>query len=302
MLRLSLAAAVLAATLGPARAEETVLHLARDGLPRNAIVVVPDDLSAPAPVVFVLHGVVETGPTIRAVTDRQFEAWGAEHGWVIVYPSAYLRVWTVGEGPGARRLLPVRDDLGYLDALLAEVEARVAVDPARVFAAGFSQGGIVSLSWACKRPGRLRAVAVVGMALPAMLTDDCAAHPPEGVQIIHGTADRIVPFDGGPLISGPAAWMTLLSHDDSVDFFRTANGCAGPPGAAVFDSQDDGTAVTRRSWTGCARGAVEAWRIDGGAHRWPNGLPESPFSAFILPVTREFDGTTAVVDFFARFR
>ena len=283
MLRLILSIALLFA--GAARGEEIVLDLTRDGLERSALAVVPDGLDRPAPVIFVLHGVIETGAIIRAVTDRRFEDLGAEHGWVVVYPSAYLRVWNIGEGPGAARILPTRDDLGYLDAVLAAVDARVKIDRTRIFAAGFSQGGIMSFAWACKRPGTLRAIAVAGMALPALFADDCADHPPEGVLLAHATRDQVVPFEGGPLLSGPLAFMDLKSHQASVDFFRTNAGCTDDAEAARYDRRDDATAVVRRTWTDCDRGAVEAWRIEGGGHRWPNGLPESPFAHLVGPVT-----------------
>ena len=300
MLRLLLLALFL--TAGTARGEEHVIELTRDGLPRSALAVVPEELDGPAPVIFVLHGVIETGEIIRAVTDRRFEALGAEHGWATVYPSAFLRVWNIGEGPGAARLLPPRDDLGYLDAVLDAVAAEVEIDRSRVFAAGFSQGGIMSLAWACKRPGKLRAIAVMGMALPAMFADDCAADPPQGVLLAHATRDQVVPFGGGALLSGPLAFMTLLSHSASVDFFRGLAGCSGEVDTAFHDRHDDRTAVIRRTWTECARGAVEAWRIEGGGHRWPNGLPESPFAEFVGPVTHEFDGSAAAFAFFSRFR
>lgn len=300
MLRVILVLAFLCA--GAARAEEIRLDLQRDGLSRSALVVIPDRRGGPAPVIFVLHGVIETGAIIRAVTDRRFEALAAEHGWVVVYPSAFLRVWNVGEGQGAAQLRPRRDDLGYLDAVLDAVAARVAVDRDRVFAAGFSQGGIMSFAWACKRPGKIRAIAVAGMALPRLLADDCAAHPPEGVLLAHATHDQVVPFAGGPLLSGPLAMMELMSHPASVAFFRDLAGCRGAPAETRLDARDDATAVVRRLWTACARGAVEAWQIEGGGHRWPNGLPESPFARLVGPVTHEFDGSLAAFAFFSRFR
>ncbi len=300
MFRLLLALILL--TTGTARGAEIILTLQRDGLARHALAVVPEARATTAPVIFVLHGVIETGEIIRAVTDRRFEALGAEYGWVVVYPSAFLRVWNTAEGTGAARILPPRDDIAYLDALLEAVATRVAIDRTRVFAAGFSQGGIMSFAWACKRPGTVRAVAVAGMALPALLADDCATNPPQGVLLAHATRDQVVPFAGGSVVSGPFAWMRLLSHGASVDFFRATNGCSGDPEIARLDARDDKTVVVRSRWSDCTRGAVEAWRIEGGGHRWPNGLPESPFAEAVGPVTHEFDGSAAAFAFFSRFR
>lgn len=287
-----------ALALTPAQAQADDIHLSAEGttLPGSAIAVLPEDLHGPAPVIFVLHGAFETGARIRAESGEMFDRLGAAHGWVIVYPSARSRLWDPTPGPA-------RDaDLRRLDAFLEALAGEVVLDRDRVFATGFSQGAALALDWACTRPGRLRAVAAVSMSLPARLTEDCRAAMPDGVLLIHGTDDPVVPFAGGDRLIGPSAPVPLLGHDDSIAWLVEVKGCAGPPVQRVYDQAEDGTAVTRSTWTVCATGAVEAYAIEGGGHRWPNARPQSPFAPLLGPSTREIDGAAAVFGFFSRFR
>lgn len=296
MIRLALALLLFCAL--PARAEEIVLH--QDGFERHFELIVPDGLEGPAPLVLMIHGVLETDGGMQRVSRGRLDALAARYGFVVAYPSAILGVWDMGEGPGAAALRPRRDDLGYLRRVIAETEARAPIDRSRIFAAGFSQGGVMSYALACKYPGLLRAIASISMPLPGFLLDDCAAHPPGGVMLLHGTQDRVVPFEGGPMISGPnGALMQLLSHTETVTFFARHLGCEGAPVAQLYDAKNDGTRVIREIHDKCAQGLVEDYVVEGGGHVWPDG--KSFLGRFETP-TQEIDGAAAVWSFFSRFR
>jgi polyhydroxybutyrate depolymerase len=300
-LLLAVVLAGLAAALPPsARAGTEHVTFEMDGLEREILFTVPDGLSGPVPLMLALHGVLEDATSMRKrVTRGRLDALADRYGFVVAYPSAWGRVWNLGEGLGADRLVPKRDDLAFLRRAIAEAGKRATIDPDRVFVAGYSMGGMVGLSLACKTPGLVRAVAVVASALPEMLRDDCRAHPPEGVLVINGTADDVVPFAGGPVISGPLARMQLMGWERALSFFTRVNGCTGAAQEKTWDEKSDRTVVTRRGWYNCRRGAVEGYRVEGGGHRWPAGGP-------ILPVTGattyEIDGAAAVWGFFSRFR
>lgn len=275
----------------PVRGE--TLHFTLDGHPREVLVTIPEHLADPAPLILVLHGVLESGPRMALTTRHRFDALAADQGFAVAYPSALHRVWNVGEGPGAAQLLPPRDDLAYLDRVIAEIGTRADTDPDRIFLAGFSQGGILGLSYACKRPGRLAGVAVVGMTLPTMLRDDCTEAPDFPFLLIHGTDDPIVPFDGGQIISGWGTDMTLLSHDATLAFFAEQAGCTGVGAVTTRDALDDGTSVERSDWAGCEV-PLAGIRITGGGHKWPSGGPDLPF---IGRATFEFDGADEIWGF-----
>ncbi|GGD41801.1 alpha/beta hydrolase family esterase [Sinisalibacter lacisalsi] len=286
----------------PLRAETIEIDFEMEGLPRSFELTIPEGLDGPAPMILALHGLLETGTSMRKrVTRDRFDAIAKTYGVVVAYPSAFTRVWNLGEGIGAERIIPRRDDIAFLERVIETVRARVEIDPDRIFAAGFSQGGIMSFALACKNPGLIRAVGSVAMALPEGLAEDCARHPPDGVLLIHGSEDWVVPIEGGAIVSGPGATMDLMGHDRSVEFFRLIKGCEGPGETRSWDAVDDGTVVTRQAWYDCAVGAVEGYNVEGMGHRWPLGGPLLPFSQVIGKTTREIDGASAAWSFFSRF-
>ncbi|OIP87931.1 MAG: hypothetical protein AUK37_00430 [Rhodobacterales bacterium CG2_30_65_12] len=284
----------------PASAGTEIISFEFGELSREMILTVPDGLSGPAPLVLALHGLLEDASSMRQrVTRNRLDAMAERYGFVVAYPSGWGRVWNLGEGPGAARLLPRRDDLAFLDRTIAETRARHPIDPDQIFVVGYSMGGMMGFSLACKRPGLVRAIAIVASALPEMFADDCRAHPPEGVLVINGTDDAVVPFAGGPVISGPQARMQLMGFEQALDFFTRVNGCTGAPATKTWDQKSDRTSVSRKGWYRCRRGAVEGYRVEGGGHRWPSGGPILPVTGI---TTYEIEGSAAVWGFFSRFR
>ncbi len=84
-------------------------------------------------------------------------------------------------------------DPAVLDKLLDHVLDAYNADPDRVSLTGFSMGGFATYRWACERPDRFAALAVLsGGARGNDLSK--IAHIP--VWIIHGTADGTVPVEG----------------------------------------------------------------------------------------------------------
>jgi len=287
----------------PLLAESEEITFEFGGLEREVLLTVPDTLDGPAPLVLAIHGLLENGAAMRnRVTLRRLDALAERYGFVVAYPSAIGLVWSPGTPLPTRAPGPARDDPAYLKAVIDLVRDRVAIDERRIFATGFSQGGLMSFALACRNPGLIRAVASVAMPLPEALTADCARHPPDGVMFVHGTEDPIVPFDGGPIPAGPRASTELKSFDASVEFFRRTKGCAGSGEIRTWDARDDGTEVLRRAWYGCRRGAVEGYRVEGMGHRWPSGGPLFPVAAITGETTREIDGAATVLGFFSRFK
>ncbi len=73
------------------------------------------------------------------------------------------------------------------------------MDPARVFAVGVSAGGMMAYRLGCELSGR---VTGVGAVAGAMILDDCRPTRPLSVIEIHGTADQLVPYEGGRTAGG----------------------------------------------------------------------------------------------------
>src|SRR4029078_1965260 len=84
--------------------------------------------------------------------------------------------------------VPGPSDLPFVRDVLAKLKAGLCIDPDRVFAAGYSNGGGMAQLLACEMSDEIAAVAVV-----SGLYTNCAQHAP--VIAFHGTADPVLPFD-----------------------------------------------------------------------------------------------------------
>jgi len=99
----------------------------------------------------------------------------------------------------------------------------------------------------------------------------CNPSRPVAVLAAHGTADPIVPFDGGAM-RGRGGASDIVSAPAMVDRWRAADGCQGAPAAETLPSAGDGTVVRRVTSTPCAAGtAVVFYQVDDGGHTWPGG-------------------------------
>ena len=154
-----------------------------------------------------------------------------------------LRVGRRGRSPRLRRRLPRRraprrgtstaaaaaarpadehiDDVAFITRVVATVRAELPIDPARVYATGISNGGILSYRLACDT----RLFAAIGPD-SATLLGTCTDPSPVSVIHIHGTADTRIPYNGGMgtgagHIDGPPVPTVIAT-------WRQVDGCAAP--------------------------------------------------------------------------
>ncbi|MEM1430245.1 MAG: alpha/beta fold hydrolase [Pseudomonadota bacterium] len=81
-----------------------------------------------------------------------------------------------------------------LDAFLSELLAEEGLGPERLALVGFSQGTMMSLHVAPRRPAPVAAIAAFSgrLMLPERLADEVLSKPP--VLLLHGNADEVVPY------------------------------------------------------------------------------------------------------------
>jgi polyhydroxybutyrate depolymerase len=249
-----------------------------DGLSRSYRLFAPIalDRAVPAPLLLVLAGVGNTGEQMVGVT--MFDRLAAQEKFLVAYPEGINRTWNAGYccpngGP------PGPDDVAFISDVIDDVQATENVDPERVFAVGFSGGAIMVHRLGCDLADR---IAGVGSVAGAMILDACQPSEPVSVIEIHGTADELVPYEGGPTAGG----ATAPSPPTRAVMQRWAelNACAVPP-ASVAEG-----VLSTDTWSGCAQGSsVRLITIDGGGHTW--------FAPGFGPVNGAVDTTQAVWDF-----
>ena len=257
--------------------------------------------SAALPTVLVFHGGGGNPAQVEANTD--FDAAADRAGFLAVYPAGYERSWNDLRTGDTKANLDHVDDVGFVSALIDELVAHEHADPAHVYAAGMSNGGMFSETLGCELGGtKIAAIAPVSGTMPAEVRPACAPARPIPVLEIHGTADPIVPFDGGHVAitsgsftGGPAV---VLSVDETQKTWRGLDHCtAAPIVSQLPDTQADGTRVSVATVSGCAGGtSVVLYTVTGGGHSWPGGSHVP-----LLPVgrqSRQISATDVITAFF----
>lgn len=249
------------------------LRLAVNGENRRAVVVTPEGVSGPAPVVIALHGAAQTPESFRAYFG--LDAAAAAHGFVAVYPEGEGRVWNDGR-PAAMRLKMVLrpgDDVALIVALAARLVADGIADPARIYLTGISNGGFMVQRMACEHAELFAAYSSIMATAPANYREECQPARPVPIQFIHGTADSVITYSG--------FWTPVgatLSAPDSAKLFARINGCSTSQTRELPDLEPaDGTTADLRRWEGCRDGAaVELITIARGGHQSPARVETKP--------------------------
>ena len=214
------------------------------------------------PVVLVLHGATQSAAGVARMSGMSRMA--DRENFLAVYPTGTSRLglaptWNAGNCCGYALKNNV-DDIGFLRALLNRLQTDYAVDPKRIYATGISNGAMMSYRAACELSDQIAAVAPVEGA------QNVPCHPssPVSVIVFHGTADRLVPFEGGasPFQLDPRRSDTPVLL--TVAFWAKQDGCSMPP------KHEETPELHIDTYSGCATGtAVALYVIRGGHHIWP---------------------------------
>jgi polyhydroxybutyrate depolymerase len=286
---ISIALALVAA---PAAAQQRI-ELPHDGLTRAALLDARPGLRD-APLLIALHGGIAGPDFVRR--RARVDLW--RRGWAVVWPEA-VEDWNDGRRDRSGELYNTTDDVSFLRALVAALAAEGMVDPERVYVAGPSIGGMMTLRMVCDAPDLVKGAAVAIAALPVGL--DCDRDgPPVPLLFIHGTEDAIVP-PGGGRIGGDSIFIrdrgSVRPIDKTLAFFADRNRCGASETTPLPDrAPDDGTTATLRVWTDCAA-ALRHVAVRGGGHTWPGSRPFRLGSTLIGATSQDFRATDLVQEF-----
>ncbi len=246
----------------------------------------------PVGLVLNLHGGGGTGIGQQGLTG--FDSVADAHNLLVVYPDGYDKSWADGRGasPADRRHI---DDVGFLAGLAGKLQNDYHIGPGHVFVTGMSNGGFMANRLACDRADLFAAIAPVAGTLGVNVA--CKPSRPVSVWAAHGTADPLVPINGGK-VRGRGGVSHSISAQNMLTKWRSADACQGDPSVQVLPNVGDGTAVRRFDSVACAASTeVVFYQIDKGGHTWPGGKQYLP-RAVVGPTTRAFDGSEAIAEFF----
>jgi polyhydroxybutyrate depolymerase len=170
--------------------------------------------------------------------------------------------WSDGSGRGNAKRGHL-DDTAYVDAVLDDLADRVKVDPKRIYAVGFGNGGSMVNELGQRLSGKLAAIA----AFAGHAWSPDTPMKPLSVLLLYGASDPVDPVTGG---MGTNVWTHGFDPrppaQKTVDTWVAALKC---PGDGV-KAEDNG--LTAVNWDGCAGGtAVTYGIIPAQGHHWPGG-------------------------------
>ena len=237
---------------------QTPSSISVGGVSRSYIYYTPSSWnpSQNVPLLIVLHGLTQTGAGLMDIT--QFNQIAEQNGIIAVYPDGENFAWNANMNLS----VSTADDMGFIEALAQEFQNNFGTDPLRQYLVGFSNGGFMSHRLACESSMCFAAIATVSGNMSDTTFMNCQPQFQPAVMHIHGTADAVVPYNGGP--------GTGVSVNQCIEKWRTVLNCdpipitVNMPNTNLFDL----SSPQRISYIN-GTNALELIKIEGGGHQWP---------------------------------
>lgn len=248
------ASTVSCGQLSPARDLERKLTI--NDVERSYLMHIPAglDSTSSAPLLLAFHGAGDDPAEMQLLTG--FNEIADQSGFIVAYPLGIGQSWNAGGNCCGEALAKNIDDVAFVRQLLSDLETVVSVDPKRLYATGFSNGGAFADRLACEMSDTFAAVASVGGILSY---SPCQPQQPVSVMHVHGLADPILPYGGGGAFQ-------IRPVEEIMSSWAELNGCAGSP---TVDHPIN--TIKHFAYSSCQAGAtVELYALEGIGHDWPS--------------------------------
>ena len=262
----------------------TIIH---EGIEREYILHVPENLNNDSSIVFVIHGYTGSAEGIAAYSGMNSIA--EREGFIAVYPQGTIdsygnAFFNVSYGFNDESTI---NDVSFIRELVKSISHEFNLKRKKAFATGMSNGGEMSYLLACTSSDLFKAVAPVAGVLMKGLKDSCELNSPVPVFEIHGTADKISLFEGD--LNNEEGWGAYYDLPSTIDFFaeryqlvnKTVKQITSKESGADYDI------FFERHWTNDLEEEVWMYRIEGGRHVWPG----SKFKWWDDPLARLYFGS-----------
>lgn len=147
------------------------------------------------------------------------------------------------------------DDFGFIEDMITTIKTQYNIDFQRVYAAGYSNGGMMALGLANYKSDLMAAVASVS---GTML--DCSNTPthPMPVLLLHGTSDAVIPYNGNSYFN---AVKTTLNY------WTAFNNTSTQP--IIHSQTNEKTTIEHHIYNqGLNNVSVEHYKFINGEHIW----------------------------------
>ena len=129
-----------------------------------------------------------------SITD--FNTIAEANNFIVCYPDGLNNSWNADMNITVSQA----DDIGFIEELAIFMQNDFNTDPNRQYLCGFSNGGFMSYKLACESNQCFAAIASVAGTMSDTVYQNCVPQYTPDILQIHGTADPVVSYDGGPTV------------------------------------------------------------------------------------------------------
>jgi len=265
---------------------QTLQSINHNGVNRVYFYYTPSDYSPSQslPLLIVLHGLTQTGGGVMDITS--FNAIAEQEKFIVVYPSGLNNAWNANMNVS----VSTADDKGFLEALIGHFQQNFNTNPSKQYLCGFSNGAFMSHKMACESDLCFAGIATISGTMSDSIYANCNPSKATSVLHIHGTADAVVPYNGGA--------ATGASVDQTIEKWRSFLGCSTNPTTSDFQNTNlfDLSTAQRITYSNCGEQTLEHIKVIGGGHQWP-GI--STWNGGVGTINMDFYSPEIIWDFLA---
>lgn len=233
---------------------------------RTALLYAPSGAVNP-PLVISMHGLSGTGQQQRSMS--RFEPIAEREKFVVAFPDGLSNRWDISG----------MTDVNFILAVIDSAAQRYGIDRSRVYATGFSMGGMMSYHLANRAADKIAAIGPVGGFL--LGNDPHNSSRPMPILHIHGDMDSVVAY---------SRLANILKG------WATRNVCPETPQTIKpYPEARPNSKVTKQVWAPCDRSEMIALTIAGMGHGYSTG-PDIHSSEEVWAFVKRFSlaGSTGV--------
>lgn len=235
-----------------------------DGQGRTFKLHIPPDYQPGTPMSLVLnfHGGGSNSFDQEIITN--FSELADQASFIVAYPNAIGSPPTWDASPESQ----ITADVQFVRDLIVHLKDKLDIDPQRIYATGFSNGGGMVNRLACALSDQIAAIGPVAGTFH--FWEECEPTRPVPVIAFHGTEDPLVPYEGEKSENKTG----LPSIQEWAAAWAARNGCDPEP-VSVTKSES----ATTETWENCTDDAtVILYTIAGGGHAWASPRFDAVFT------------------------
>ena len=248
--------------------------LMHEGINRKYLVYKPSKINKNPPLVIYFHGSLGTGENMRNLSGFDFDYLANDYGFVVAYPDGYENHWNdCRRSASYSANIENIDDVGFVKALISQLQSDFNIDPQKVIASGFSNGGHMVYRLAMEAPESIFIAAPIAANMPVDENLDCVkSELPVHITIFNGTEDPINPYEGGLVeVLGNKSRGEVLSSEETLNYWAgLAKVSPQDPTITNFPDMDGNpeTKVSKISFSG--QRDLSLYRLEGSGHVVPS--------------------------------